>query len=55
MPHSKSGYCGKTYHQWTYDIDTDKCLPFAYGGCEGNENRFNSLWECRATCIDIHL
>jgi hypothetical protein len=26
------------------------CVPETYGGCEGNENRFNTMEECMATC-----
>jgi hypothetical protein len=27
------------------------CVPQTYGGCEGNDNRFESLEECMATCV----
>lgn len=54
MHHSKSTSCMLSVPKWTYNIDTDRCLLFAYGGCEGNENRFDSEWECKAICINWH-
>jgi hypothetical protein len=27
-----------------------KCLPFVYGGCRGNNNRFLTLEECSEMC-----
>ena len=28
-----------------------ECEPFYYGGCEGNDNRFESTDECEKRCI----
>ena len=39
--------------RWTYKDGS--CVPFIYGGCGGNGNRFASEWECRATCLDMWL
>uniref|UniRef100_A0A914IER1 BPTI/Kunitz inhibitor domain-containing protein n=1 Tax=Globodera rostochiensis TaxID=31243 RepID=A0A914IER1_GLORO len=33
-----------------FDSATKRCQPFAYLGCEGNENRFETLSECKAKC-----
>jgi hypothetical protein len=33
-----------------YAFVDGSCEERIYGGCEGNENRFNSLEECLATC-----
>jgi len=27
------------------------CEPFYYGGCEGNDNRFESAEQCEAECM----
>lgn len=26
------------------------CIPFIYGGCKGNRNRFETISECHSTC-----
>jgi hypothetical protein len=31
-----------------YNSSSSSCLEFAYGGCEGNYNRFESVEECSA-------
>ncbi|PIC27111.1 hypothetical protein B9Z55_019468 [Caenorhabditis nigoni] len=36
--------------KWYYDRYDHRCRRFFYGGCEGNENRFNSLEECSSQC-----
>ena len=33
----------------------DKCLPFMYGGCQSNGNKFNSLSDCYAVCSDKRI
>jgi hypothetical protein len=33
-----------------YTVIDGVCVPAAYGGCGGNENRFTTLEECVATC-----
>lgn len=35
---------------WYYDTERGRCLPFAYGGCGGNDNRFNTEAECTGIC-----
>lgn len=41
------GYFPKVY----YDAAEGRCLDFAYGGCEGNGNRFSSVQECENICV----
>ncbi|HMJ14307.1 MAG TPA: BPTI/Kunitz domain-containing protein, partial [Polyangiaceae bacterium] len=45
-----SGPCEAAFPAYFHDIATGLCLPFTYGGCEGNPNRFDSIEECQATC-----
>ncbi|XP_075151250.1 male accessory gland serine protease inhibitor-like [Haematobia irritans] len=54
LPHSKDGdglrQCRALIPSWSYDQDSKECLSFAYGGCGGNDNRFNSKEECESKC-----
>jgi len=34
-----------------YNTETQKCEFFGYGGCGGNDNRFDSEGECQAQCV----
>uniref|UniRef100_A0A672LA53 BPTI/Kunitz inhibitor domain-containing protein n=1 Tax=Sinocyclocheilus grahami TaxID=75366 RepID=A0A672LA53_SINGR len=36
--------------RWYYNEAVGTCLPFWYGGCDGNSNRFNSEKECLQIC-----
>lgn len=36
--------------QWHFDPMIRTCLPFFYGGCEGNRNRFDTIGECLRKC-----
>ncbi len=39
--------------KWSYNLLTSKCEKFIYGGCGGNQNRFDTKEECMKTCVDI--
>ncbi|XP_060124577.1 actinia tenebrosa protease inhibitors-like [Zootoca vivipara] len=45
-----TGSCEKSLHRFYYDAQTEKCKPFKYGGCNGNENNFRNKEECTDTC-----
>ncbi|CAG0922256.1 unnamed protein product [Notodromas monacha] len=45
------GMCRAYFEKYHYDPATDSCLTFVYGGCDGNENRFDSLEECERICL----
>ncbi|KAM3717575.1 Boophilin-H2 [Dirofilaria immitis] len=36
--------------KWYYDRYAHRCREFHYGGCEGNDNRFDSFEECNRAC-----
>ncbi|XP_016363355.1 collagen alpha-6(VI) chain-like [Sinocyclocheilus anshuiensis] len=42
--------CGEFVQRWYYNEAVGTCLPFWYGGCDGNSNRFNSEKECLQIC-----
>ncbi|XP_004743731.2 collagen alpha-3(VI) chain isoform X2 [Mustela putorius furo] len=46
----EEGTCRKFMLKWYYDVETKSCMRFWYGGCSGNENRFNSQKECETVC-----
>ncbi|XP_003406008.1 tissue factor pathway inhibitor isoform X1 [Loxodonta africana] len=44
------GPCKARMKRFFFNIHTRQCEEFFYGGCEGNENRFESLEECKEKC-----
>uniref|UniRef100_A0A915Q5B9 Papilin n=1 Tax=Setaria digitata TaxID=48799 RepID=A0A915Q5B9_9BILA len=36
---------------WYYDTAEGRCKQFWYGGCDGNNNRFTTIEECEAVCV----
>jgi hypothetical protein len=45
-----SGPCEAYIPSFYYDMSSGQCLPFVYGGCGGNKNRFETMNECRKSC-----
>uniref|UniRef100_A0A8C4SYA1 BPTI/Kunitz inhibitor domain-containing protein n=1 Tax=Erpetoichthys calabaricus TaxID=27687 RepID=A0A8C4SYA1_ERPCA len=43
-------YCGNYSQRWYYNKAINACALFWYGGCDGNENRFNTENECLHAC-----
>jgi hypothetical protein len=44
------GPCSGSLPQYYYDMETDSCQLFNYGGCQGNRNRFDSIVQCEQRC-----
>ena len=44
------GKCRALSWRVYYDSDSKTCKEFGYGGCDGNENNFNSAEECVRMC-----
>jgi hypothetical protein len=45
-----SGPCRGSFPKYYYNSYTKKCENFTYGGCAGNDNRFETLEECQEEC-----
>ncbi|XP_068234682.1 papilin isoform X9 [Palaemon carinicauda] len=45
-----AGDCTDYEERWFFDITTNECKSFVYGGCKGNGNNFESLRECQNFC-----
>jgi hypothetical protein len=44
------GECLAAVPAYWHDSATGVCRPFTYGGCGGNENRFDSVEACQTAC-----
>ncbi|KAF4023690.1 hypothetical protein G4228_015657 [Cervus hanglu yarkandensis] len=44
------GPCNAFFVRWWYDQQKEICSSFIYGGCQGNNNNFQSEGVCRAIC-----
>jgi hypothetical protein len=49
MP-ADSGPCKAAILEYFFNVETGRCEPFTYGGCEGNANRFDTLDACQKRC-----
>ncbi|CAG0912271.1 unnamed protein product [Notodromas monacha] len=47
---SDVGDCTSYQERWYYDLFTQKCTKFTYGGCGGNRNNFQRYEDCRGRC-----
>nr|XP_024653259.1 eppin-like [Macaca nemestrina] len=49
MP-NETGPCLAFFIRWWYDKKNNTCSTFVYGGCQGNNNNFQSEANCLNTC-----
>ena len=47
------GLCEGRERKWFFNLTSNTCGEFNYTGCRGNDNRFDSVAECRQTCEPI--
>ena len=53
MEEADPGPCRGLYQRWTFMAQKGMCVPFAYGGCRGNQNNFITQEDCTSTCSVI--
>ena len=44
------GSCDAAIPSYFFNVETQSCQNFTYGGCFGNANRFQTLEECERAC-----
>lgn len=44
--------CLGYFPSYYYNRETGECEEFIYGGCGGNENRFDTKQECEDFCVN---
>ena len=49
VPHD-SGDCESFTPKWFYNKNTQSCEIFFYGGCGGNDNKFDTKDDCLQAC-----
>ena len=47
------GPCDAAIPRYAYVPALEDCQAFTYGGCEGNENNFETYAACMAACADV--
>ncbi|TDH15527.1 hypothetical protein EPR50_G00032310 [Perca flavescens] len=49
----KVGSCRAAFPRFYYDVTNQSCRGFTYGGCDANQNHFESREECEASCSGV--
>ncbi|KAJ8713838.1 hypothetical protein PYW08_007458 [Mythimna loreyi] len=51
----EAGNCDGKEALWSFSQSENRCLPFYYSGCGGNDNRFGSREACEQTCPSAYV
>lgn len=49
----ETGPCRAHFTRWYYDPLNKKCHHFIFGGCDGNENNFETTDKCMSNCSGV--
>jgi len=49
----ETGDCGEKNARWHFSQSDNKCMPFYYSGCSGNENNYDSENACAEKCPSV--
>jgi hypothetical protein len=49
----ETGNCDEKKARWHFSQNDNKCMPFYYTGCGGNENNFESYDVCNDQCPPV--
>nr|AAZ40470.1 ACP24A4 [Drosophila melanogaster] len=52
LPAAANGNCLALFSRWSCDAQYNVCFNFIYGGCQGNDNSFESQEECINKCVE---
>ncbi|XP_021369797.1 uncharacterized protein LOC110460910 isoform X2 [Mizuhopecten yessoensis] len=47
------GLCKAAMPRFFYNSTSQMCEPFSYGGCDGNDNNFDTITACQAQCVEV--
>ena len=47
----EAGECFANIRKWYFNSQRNECRMFAYGGCGGNDNRFETREDCEGACM----
>lgn len=50
----EAGNCTEKRPAWAFSSTENRCVPFYYTGCGGNDNRFDSERACGEACPAAH-
>ncbi|RCN53001.1 Kunitz/Bovine pancreatic trypsin inhibitor domain protein [Ancylostoma caninum] len=49
--HLEGPQCMAFFKRYTYNKEKKQCEEFVYGGCRPSPNNFETMEECKKTCV----